>query len=94
MGEKLTGFLKSGDGRSVVWPGVDGSLRLGKTETPDAENEFGVGFGFIRPTSLIVSDSEKEREELLQRNKLREGQGAGGDGGGNMKKEAKAGGSW
>ena len=96
VGEKLTGFLKSEDGRSAFWPGVDGSLRFGKFATPVAEPEYGVGYGVIRATNLLGSENEKAREALIMRRELTEekGGGGGGGGGGGKKKEGKAGGSW
>ena len=94
VGEKLTGFLKSEDGRSAFWPGVDGSLRFGKFATPVADPEYGVGYGVIRATNLLGSENEKAREALLMRWELREEGGGGGGGGGVKKKGDKVGGSW
>ena len=94
VGEKLTGFLKSEDGRSAFWPGVDGSLRFGKFETPASDPKYGVGYGVILATNLLGSENEKAREALLMRRELREEGGGGSGGGGLKKKEAKGGGSW
>eukprot|EP00904_Undaria_pinnatifida_P008320 jgi/Undpi1/4618/HiC_scaffold_18.g07972.m1 len=91
VGEK-GGLLRAEDGRSAVWPGVDGSLRFGTfLTTPEEESGGGgVGRGFMGSTNLLASDSEKARQALLLRQELQAGREGGGEGGG-KEKEGEAG---
>eukprot|EP00904_Undaria_pinnatifida_P008318 jgi/Undpi1/4616/HiC_scaffold_18.g07970.m1 len=94
VGEK-GGLLRAEDGRSAVWPGVDGSLRFGTfLTTPEEESGGGgVGRGFMGSTNLLASDSEKARQALLLRQELQAGREGGGEGGG-KEKEGEAGPNW
>ena len=95
VGEQLKGTLRSADGRSALWPGVDGSLRFGVFLTPDGgkSGKGGVGFGVMEETSLLPSESDKALEALLLRRELQL-EGEGGRGGERENEEGRVVGNW
>lgn len=70
VGESLTGTLRSANGHSSLWPGVDGSLRFGivrpvtGTALSEDRGEEGCGPGVMRFTTLLSSDPEKACKAL------------------------------